>query len=1123
MKNLKEKMRWRLVGLLALICVVLAGFLELGRERLEIGVQSGETASAAAETSLAGRRTNASTLGDVRDLSVFAAGPVSGQPLSSGNRMGGRRDVRTGERLKGRVVPVHIPPVAQFKGLKEGMKILMPSFDGEVLEGTLNYVETGSEGVVWLAGDLVGREGTFFWKRAAGEFSGMAMLTGIETAVELKRDGDRTVMMEKRLGAVLCRRYPGVKKSAVKSSAGSVGAGASVVPLLYSVSGEVLEVGGDAVKGRPVLYLDFDGEVVKHPRWNGGRTIVAARPNLNDSDIRQIVSEVAADFSPFSVVVTTDVSLLQESRSAGFNTMRCIVTPTSDAAPGAGGVAFLDSFPKDSGETDPLGVPCWAFNGSDRLTGIGSCAMTISHELGHTFGLIHDGDTSPAEEYNAGFGAGAFSWGPIMGAPFGKKVVQWSRGEYGGANNTEDDLAIIRTNPAQASIGGGLGYQADEADGMALPSSYGLVNHVGVIAGGGDTDVYRLELKKGDLQITASPVGENPNLDVKLELLDESGNLVVSGGGAVNPSNPPDALDASINYAVSESSLVGGKLILMLRVSGVGRGNPASGGYSSYGSIGAYRLVGSAPTVDAAPPEILDPASFGKVEWALDGKPCSWSLKQVQNAPSAFSLEAVAGYDRIPPGCSFDSKAGEIGGTPTVSGVYRSRIIARNSVGTSSAYDVEITVRRKMVSPSNLLWVEGVPSSYKADFGAMNPTNLPIIYSISPSLPSGLSFDKTTGVLSGTVVGGAVYNGVIQASGANGFYAGGGLKVEGVKGASVLDDVGGRLKTFTARGWKVDLSERVTGLNSMVSDVTEHGSSSWMRAETTESGWLTFSWKVDSDRAGDFLSFIVNGRKMMSISGNRPWQEFSYYLSSGNNVLEWVYEKDASEQSGRDCAWVDAIQFGNRVSLLSHPKAQAVSEGAPIELSCSVTGSDAEFQWYVDGRPINHGGRWSIATGSSSGVTQSRLKIDKAIASDVGLYSAKITSRAGARPLFSEKARVMVNGVPRLVRALQPAAVSGGMGGSVSFSAGYATGDGLLYEWSVAGVRVPGPILPPCFSANTKAEVITGPSGSTLRISNLAGRLNTASYPVRLEVRPKTGGARAFQDTRLTVTAAKAN
>ena len=43
-----------------------------------------------------------------------------------------------------------------------------------------------------------------------------------------------------------------------------------------------------------------------------------------------------------------------------------------------------------------------------------------------------------------GHGTGALSWGPIMGASYGRNVSQWSRGQYYRATNAEDDLAIER-------------------------------------------------------------------------------------------------------------------------------------------------------------------------------------------------------------------------------------------------------------------------------------------------------------------------------------------------------------------------------------------------------------------------------------------------------------------------------------------------------------------------------------------------------------------------------------------------------------------------------------------------------------------------------------------------------
>jgi hypothetical protein len=50
-------------------------------------------------------------------------------------------------------------------------------------------------------------------------------------------------------------------------------------------------------------------------------------------------------------------------------------------------------------------------------------ADVISHEVGHNFGLMHDGTAS--DEYYGGHRA----WAPIMGAGFGHPIVQWSRGE----------------------------------------------------------------------------------------------------------------------------------------------------------------------------------------------------------------------------------------------------------------------------------------------------------------------------------------------------------------------------------------------------------------------------------------------------------------------------------------------------------------------------------------------------------------------------------------------------------------------------------------------------------------------------------------------------------------------
>ncbi len=49
-------------------------------------------------------------------------------------------------------------------------------------------------------------------------------------------------------------------------------------------------------------------------------------------------------------------------------------------------------------------------NGNEKYT-----AEAISHEVGHTLGLSHDGRITPSEGYYAGHGSGDTGWAPIMG------------------------------------------------------------------------------------------------------------------------------------------------------------------------------------------------------------------------------------------------------------------------------------------------------------------------------------------------------------------------------------------------------------------------------------------------------------------------------------------------------------------------------------------------------------------------------------------------------------------------------------------------------------------------------------------------------------------------------------
>lgn len=72
-------------------------------------------------------------------------------------------------------------------------------------------------------------------------------------------------------------------------------------------------------------------------------------------------------------------------------------------------------------------------------------ADSISHEVGHTFGLAHFGGTGAAP-YNDGMGP----WGPLLGLPYGRVLSQWNKGTAITGNLQDDLQAISQQLPSLA-------------------------------------------------------------------------------------------------------------------------------------------------------------------------------------------------------------------------------------------------------------------------------------------------------------------------------------------------------------------------------------------------------------------------------------------------------------------------------------------------------------------------------------------------------------------------------------------------------------------------------------------------------------------------------------------------
>jgi hypothetical protein len=352
------------------------------------------------------------------------------------------------------------------------------------------------------------------------------------------------------------------------------------------------------------IYLDFDGATYSGTRWRNGETIVSPAYSLdsdpttfNEEERAQIYLAwrvVSEDFAPFDVNVTTRqpaASALSRTSSAdqtyGFPV---VITPTNSVGTSCacGGLSYVGMF---GGVNATDYQPAWAFTNGSGTNGT-NIGQVVSHELGHTFGLSHDGTSSAA------YYTGDKGWAPIMGASYGKRASQWSSGEYADANNTEDDVAIIaRTAPLVADdhANSVLGATAIEVGSTTA----------GLIGSRSDVDAFTFTAG-GPVTLSVAGPSEVSDTDLRVTIQNSLGLTVATIDPAADY-----ASDASMD-AVWSANLPATPETYTALVEGVGNGNPLEAGrYSDYGSLGRYEVSLSAGLVTTTPPTTTTTSTTG--------------------------------------------------------------------------------------------------------------------------------------------------------------------------------------------------------------------------------------------------------------------------------------------------------------------------------------------------------------------------------------------------------------------------------------------------------------------------------------------------------------------------------
>ncbi len=371
------------------------------------------------------------------------------------------------------------------------------------------------------------------------------------------------------------------------------------------------------------LYLDFNGHV--EPSWKTYRNVTSPVFSLDEdrttfsdwelATIREIWSGVAEDYAPFNINVTT-VDRGDFSNGRG---LRVVIggSPFDWYRLSCAGTSSNNSFTSSEANV------AYVFPDYYGVTrGVGRLADVVSHEAGHSFGLVHQSQYDANGNFVDCYRRGDRHTSPIMGAGGGQRSV-WAVGASTSATRLQDDIAVL----GRAS--NGFGERPDDHGDLAtsaseLTRSNGQWIGGGLITKGSDQDVFHFRTEGGTAVFAISNNLLGANLIVRSELRDASGRTIAS---AIGTDTDPACLSAN---------LPAGDYWIVVSNNG------------EYGSLGAYSIRGTVTLESAnsvqAPTSWRVNSHFGnrlELSWSAVAGAAGYRIYRREKAGQPESLVAT--------------------------------------------------------------------------------------------------------------------------------------------------------------------------------------------------------------------------------------------------------------------------------------------------------------------------------------------------------------------------------------------------------------------------------------------------------------------------------------------------
>jgi hypothetical protein len=416
------------------------------------------------------------------------------------------------------------------------------------------------------------------------------------------------------------------------------------------------------------------------------------------------------------------------------------------------------------------------------------------------------------------------------------------------------------------------------------------------------------------------------------------------------------------------------------------------------------------------------------------------------NSPTSFSATG------LPMGLSLDTSTGAITGTPTAAQVATVSITAGNSYGSCLPRNLILTIGdySAITSATTMTMPSGAAFSY-----TLTASNSPLTYNLT-GLPAGLSFNSTTGAISGAATTAGVYTLIASANNALG--AGPATIIT----FTVTDPTSGSAGPIAPLILVAPASQSATV-----------GSNAQFSVTAVGTGALGYQWShnnvpIAGASASTFAIDVVN-----------QWDAGSYTVTVTNGT--------GSIESAPASLTVLSVFVPPSITSQPSPDKTLVTAGSPVSFTAAASGSGPlTYQWLVNGQPI-------------PGATEATFTLPDVQLTDAGTYTVTASNPYGSATSLGAVLTVSAAAFAPIFQ-YQPSATAVTVGGTATLIVGVVGSPPITYQWSKGGVAIPGATS----SSLTFPAAAQSDAGSySVAITDPAGTVTSSS--VALTVAPAGG------------------